>query len=603
MRNVKYIPLFFLCVAVLMIAPLACDRETGESADPYDQPPEAPVTEGPGSSLPWETAANDPVVTLRNPERGHLVSTNDVYVRGIVDGTFPARVTVEGQTLPVESDGRFEGTVAVNPQGPVLSTTARAKANGVESADRAVVFLGESLPESELIHDAMGAHLTQRFLDLLSAELSERIPAIDFTPILEQINPIIQALGVTIEIPNLEIGGLEIAVPLADGSLRIEAGIEDLYVELNVLIGPLAISGSALTEKIDFSARASFPDPGSGPPSLSLSNVQTTIQGMDLQIEGIPDLLVNLVEGLVADGLELLVRILFSTAIEGVLDGILQALTFEVPLGNLSVAAQLETVKPTVAALAVTLSANLMATQPDPEMPGGIASLFTPGALPVPTETVPGTTKPYDLALILGDDILNRAFHSLTRSGLFALNENTLPIEVSAGSLGELFPSLADIDPQLPVHLALSPGAPPIITTEADGDRVASLALLDYRLSVSVETGQPEFGDWEAFLVSTDILAEAGLVVDEPGRVSIDLALPDFSIEVLRNPIREERLILIENATALIGPAFDAIADQIKKIKISLPPILGYKIVPVSLGAEGENSDALTLYLSFEAVQ
>ena len=137
----------------------------------------------------------------------------------------------------------------------------------------------------------MGVHLTQPFLDLFAAELSQRIPAIDFAPILQQINPIIQALGVTIEIPALEIGGLGIAVPLAEGSLRVEAIIEELYVELNLLIGPLTISGSALAEQVDFSTKASFPDPGFGPPSLNLSNVQTTIQELDLQssTEPLPD--------------------------------------------------------------------------------------------------------------------------------------------------------------------------------------------------------------------------------------------------------------------------------------------------------------------------
>jgi hypothetical protein len=587
-----------------------CSEDFFSPGEKTDQADESPVDEGEGSALPWDTDDPYPVIAFSNPEPGDFASTQSIVAAGSVTGVVPDSFTINKNPVDLGAGGSFSKSTYCNSIGPLLPVLGQAKTPQFTSNERVIAILGESIHEDDPIEKAFSINGTDGLLALINELVTDTVLGFDFSPILDQLNPVLDILGATLEVTHITIADMDMTLALVDEGLLIDNLINDLSIGLHLnmdLLGlPLTADGTADVDAITFSSLSVVEtDPQSGP-QLVLQNVSTELSGFALHYENVPDWLFMLMNTATREVVEWIVDFLFTTVVPGIINGVLDALQFEIALDTLTASLDFDQFAIDSAGLRAVFQSNLTATQVAPNVPVKSRSLHTPGELPTFSQTTPDG-KSYDLALAIDDDVINRGFFSMTKAGLFSFELDSpvtlnsgRKIYLTAGAIAGLFPSLENIDPQMPVRIRLVPGAPPVLSPHADQDKMMHLGLVGYTLYVDLQTGSDNAGMWEAFSISFDIAAEAGLDVDDQGGVALDLAVPTINAQVVHNRIGEEQALLIQGALGLLDTVLDDILGTLSSVRITLPAFFGYKIVPVEVLAEGASGDILTIYVRFE---
>jgi len=605
-RKISILFALFLLVVIFS----GCDKEFFSSPDPYDQPGENPVDESTGVTDPWENDHLYPLITIDSPSPGAFSTNTKVLVKGKIEGAAPDEFAINHENVALDSQLAFTTMVACDPIGPLLPIEARAAAGDFIGKERVTAIYGESQNEDLPIKDALAFNVTESFLDVLGAAMVDLALNFPFDQLLDKINPIIDFLGVTLEIPDITIGDIEMTLETVDEGLSIDTTITDLtvflYGEMEILGIPIILDGSATAGVIEFTALATAQSDGQGGATVVMENVSTQLYDFALHLENIPDWLFTLVNALVREAMEFIVDFIFSDIVPEAINALLGAIQIEGDFGDIEVSLGYQSFNIDAGGISGVFEGNLKPLTSDPDAPVAGASLVTPGALPPFPKTSPVNHEPYDLALVIGDDLINRAFFAMTKTGLLQfdipspMDLGNITIELTTGSLAGIFPSLENVDPQLPVRVEFYPSAPPVIAPYTLDSKQAMFALAGYNISLYIDTGDPIIGQWEAFSIAFDFAAQAGIILDDQGGISLDLELPVIDAKVIHNQIGEEKALLISWVIDILDTQLDLILDQLSSLTIQLPEILGIKIVPVEIDNGGADKDYLVIYLRFE---
>ena len=275
--------------------------------------------------------------------------------------------------------------------------------------------------------------------------------------------------------------------------------------------------------------------------------------------------------------------------LEPLLDGLIEGINLDLPLGGITISQGIGGFDVTDGNWTLDFEGNAVATDPI-DAQWERFSLGSEGQRPALDGTVPATGDPYDFALTINDDFVNRLLFAVVDAGL--LNAD---LDVKAGDLAGIFSSLSKVDPDMPGTLSLYAEAPPVVTFGANG---LWLHLPDYRLQLKLNP--QDHAPWTAFVASIHLTLALDLQADGLNGVSIDLLQDDIHLVFTDNAIQESSPTL-ELVEMLVGDIVFPVLDLVAGL-LTIPPIeIGESaLVPVWLGADGATSDFLSIYFIIE---
>jgi len=592
-----------LCVFLLVLS-LAlwsgCEERKVDVDNPIYPGDEDQTTDDDAGSEPWDENPARPIVTINQPTPGEFFTEGAVTVSGTVTGLPVDEVLVNGKPVAVNG-GAFHAPVSFAPNEPVLPIYVSALTDtGRFGADRVAVIRGEMSEPQERIEDGLVVGLGNDIFPLIGGVVANVFDQLDLGPFFAQLNPIIDFLGIIVNVTAATVGGGSFTGEFTDDGLHIYGELTDLSLttELTTPNGTSTTTVTIDSMSLDLVADALV---YSGYVTVAINSLdvahgRVTYEGPLPRIIGAwgTSLLLDIVEGVVewaAQSLlpDALVDVLSSLVLDTVQIG------FDIHAGL----SYLE-IGPGAAMAGVTL--NLFLTDPNPH-PWPQGSLFEAGDAPDMLTARPPEARHFGLALALSQNFLNRFLYSAAEAELLDFNvgdpayaDDPIPLPLSAGLLAGLMPGFEVVDPDTPATLHLAPMVPAIAVARDSG--ALTLYVPDYRVEFYLHP--PDTEPWRALTMSVAVESAIDLNLDPDGAIRISLPGGVVLAQILDDPIGEGGVVtdvLADWLTQLIMPALDTI---LRLLPIQLPNIAGVAFDPLWLGTAGENQTFWTGYVGLE---
>jgi hypothetical protein len=592
MRRLFFI---FLLISLLLFFVACSDEDEGDDDDDNDEgdDDDDDTSGDPDYTEPWNEDLPVGEIEITMPESGAFVTTDQVVVRGVVSGGEIPEVWVNDEVVAV-TGGAFQTTVAFADGQTVLpiyvATTADAEVFG---ADKVTVFQGQMSPFDELLTDAMFVTLGDQALDVIGELVGGLLADLDLMPVLEPLNPIIDTESLTLSITSAAVGGSEFAGAFTDGGFGFTGALLDVNLGIEATIGVLPLTLEMTIGRFNFQGLADLLV-ADGAVSVAITAVDFNHE--DLEVtgtlpEGVVDLVLGLVEGVVEN--------VITGTLPGLLEQLLADLHVETTLIGFDLVLELSTLDIDTGALVAGLDLNASLTDPDSTLPWPRGSLYTEGAAPDLLADRPTEAAEFGLGASLGDDLLNRVLLGVADSKLLELaiggagtQPDAIELELNAGTLAFVFPSLGSVDPATRASLVLTPMAVPVALPAADGR--LTLRVPDWRLAVYLHPeGQAE---WLALEMSIDL--EMALDADPTNDGALTVALPALGMHAafLYNPLSDQAPLidfLVDWLPELLAGLLNSVLPG---LPIGLPEIGGVAIDVLYWDTLGENQDYWTAY-------
>jgi phospholipase/lecithinase/hemolysin len=612
----------------------------GESpASPYPECGPDPTPDGLSCAAPACGADGEPGtpgsafvrVTITEPQHGSFTTDlllgdgGTVRVAGTVDSDSmdDVQLIVNGVQVFPAPDGSFEtmvGLAADEVNFPILAEVLNARGEAV-ARDRVVVVQGSRLPDGARVEDAVAAHLSERGLSRIQAEVDHQL--------LQRLNLAAALNGVGVSGQWGPFGGAIFAtgagfschsLELSPGGDHVTATIfvYDVFVNFHIRgsinLGPLDIDldCDARLYSNFFQAEADLrltPVPGRpgevdvkqvGPIRWILSRLFVDLSGNVICDED----LVERVGDLIGVEFHPLVEQIVRNAIQSFLD------PFPFRPGTLADTELSERLQSAIAkirlaaragdalgirvegdigeislqgGIAVTIDASTDATLTVAAV--GEGSLDVPRTRPVWTGLSPVDGRPYSFQVTFSLSTLNQYLKALADAG--ALSRTLREVDLGGGSqpltaglLAALFPSLGELDPGTPLAMRISPTLPPMLfdtPTPAGGMVDVVLSHLVAELVVE-ERGQPEGN----VLFAAAIDARAGLDFGfSPSRGEFEVSLVGLSpattrVTLLKNSSRVPDLV-VETVLGLVAvQGIGGFEEQLRSFQVPRLPGMSF---------------------------
>ena len=445
-RRLLYVLLPLICLALL-----AGCQERSVNVDHHANATDDDQADDDAGSTPWDNEPARPLVTIQQPTPGEFFADATAPVSGEVTGVPVTQVFVNDQPVAVQ-DGHFQTTVSFAADQQVLPIYVLAKTDdGRFGGDRVVAMRGEMRAPEKNIDDALRVGLGDDVFTVIGAAVAQLFQNLDLGPIFASLNPIIDFLGITVDITAATIGGAQFSGEFTDQGLHIFGELTDVTLTADVTaFGNTSTTTITIgTLSLDMLADVLFKD---GSVAVTVSSINAAHS--DVTYDGpLPallgkagtDLLLGAIEGVVELlGRDLLPNLLSQWILTAVLDTVQIGFDIHAGLTSLDIGP---------GAAMAGLALNVFLTDPNPE-PWPYGSLFTPGAPPDMLFARPPAAQSFGVALALSANFLNRFLFSAAEAELLnfavgdpALVNDALPLPLTAGVLAGLMPAFGDIDP------------------------------------------------------------------------------------------------------------------------------------------------------------
>jgi hypothetical protein len=515
------------------------------------------------SSQPTDPTDTAPRLEITSPARGAMSSERTLVITGLATDDAPGlRVTVNGVAAELAADGAFTASIDVAPGVAVIETRA-IDASGFEATDVRAVLAGDLAPVTGAVADGLAARIGAAAFTTIGHALGNAAAGIDFTAAGRAVNPVYAnggCLGATVDITSIELGDIDVGLVPATNTLATTITLDDLVVRLHANYEVACIGGSR-----DLSVRADRVtirgDLGlTTGLATSLPSVTVGFTGFDLDVNGLPDAVVNLFNGVVDDKVAAALSNAIRDRVPPLADAALADLasrTYDVPLLG-------HTLQIHATPSKVTLDATgaLIAVDTSLAVSGGDGGMY----LTTPS-TLDDTAFGDSLGLAIADDAINQLFGGLWAAG--ALDQR-----IAADGPIPLAGLLDDEVATLDLELSL----PPTVSTTDD---VVHLALGDVILSARDAAGV----ELQRFAVTlTTTLAAA----TSSSTIQLAIGPPNAWAQVLAQSDRVERPLdaaliegLIDTVWRLLAPEATAALAE-----LPIPTIAGVTIGDAELGAD-----------------
>ncbi len=575
----------------LAVALVACGGET-DGGDPsviaLDDPtpahsaPETPASNAPNPTAPApeatpEESTTDPVIealklVIDAPARGARTEDDSIRVTGTLTGGESPSLTVAGQTVRPEANGRFAIDVPVE-HGLVIIASEAVDAAGRTAEDRRAVLVDATAEVDAEISDAMHVAIGTDALDTASALISDYVSELDVSDLLGGNLPD------GVEIESLSYGRINVRIMPRQGHLQVTLAVDRLRASVAGTVTRLGVSatfrGSAEADPAEVVARVEVNAAADGTLDFDVLSANVTLRRFDYDIRYVPGFLEDWFANLVRGQLESIVeRTMRDFVVPALFEEDSLTRTVEVFGTELELGLGINDIDVTPEGLTVALDAAARAP-----------FLRRAGAALAPQGGKPTMDSKGDVDLAISADLLSRVAHAAWAAGLldFALDDTaevevplTLTPAIIAPMLGE---AGNDIDFRDPLWVRTSPLLPPVVTIE-DGDHPLVLRIGDMLLELSTPDGP-------LVTLAVQIEARIALEVQTGDEIVFD---PDLEVTVHadvahtpRGPVEEARLErLVEELAALIP---GMIADQTFAFGADVIPV-PIRLVQASIDAD-----------------
>ncbi len=585
---------FMVLILSLIFFVAACSEEEETSSnddDDNDAAGDDDDTDEPGFTEPWNEDLPTATVRITAPANGAIGNSPQVVVQGTVTGAEGNEVWVNGEAVAV-TNGAFQTTLTFVDDERVLTIHAATPPEAsVFGADKVTVFRGNMLPADQIITDAFFLALGDEALDVVGALVADLLSDIDFMPVLEGLNPIIDTESLTVEVTAAAIGGADFQGAFLANGFGFSGALTDVVLGLSVAIGALPLDFEMTIGAFNFEGLADV--------YVADGSAAVTITHFDLGHENVtatgalPAIVIELILGAVEGVVENLVLGTLPDALED----ILASLNVQTTLIGYDLELGLTTIDIDAGGMISGFDINAYLTDPPSGQSWPVGSLFTPGDAPDLLGDRPDNAAQFGFGFSFGDDLLNKLLFSVAESGLLELalgGEGTwpdvIPLELSAGTLALIFPSLGSVDPQTPASLVLTPAAVPVALPADDGR--LTLRMPDWRMEVYLH---PE-GEavWRAMELGLDLTFAVDIDPTAAGALLVSLPALGLESVYLYNPLGDDSPVLgllTDWLPELLGGLLNAVLGG---LPIGLPDIAGIGMDVLYWDTAGDNQDYWT---------
>ena len=444
-------------LAVLLGGLLAfgCSSGSGDDDDASDDGTTDDGTTDDGGD--GSTYEGTPVITITSPERGTITPLDSVEVSGTVTGSSAiTSLTVNGGTAQVDADGRFSVNLTLGQGLTIIETVARDD-QGRESTDARGVLAGNLVEQATPVTEGLVANLSGTAMGGLATMIQDLASNTDFTAIATGLNPVAETggggcLSATVNVNSVQHGEISVGASPVAGGMAASVTVRDLVITGRANFRVACVGGGA-----DFTITASsFDLTGTINPTLDATNINVALNGVNnsfssfnLDVDGLPEFLVDLLNGTVRDQLQNILR----DTITGMVPTLANDFLSEFLADSFSIDLLGQTISLSVAPSSMnwTEQGGTIVLDTSSTVDGADA-LYLSSPRPRPADADLASTG---LRIAVADDVLNQLFASVQASG--ALDMTVLPLpgdilsaafggEVEAASITMILPPVANFD-------------------------------------------------------------------------------------------------------------------------------------------------------------
>ncbi len=496
-----------------------------------------------------------PIIVVDSPLRGTMTEDGLVLVTGQVsdEGSGVAQVDINGQRAELAADGSFTASVSLEHGITMLESVVVDNA-GNQSDDLRAILNGPMVPQGTPVLNAIIAKVNTKTLGVLEASVETLVESVDFGQVAQPLNPLVDVgnscAGVEVDLDTAEKSQVTMALVPTDNGIEVEVVMHDLDVDMTAdysigcfgggASGGVNISASSAraTALLDVSIDAG------GNIQVDLSNLNTSFVDFDLDVGGIPEIIVNLFNGTV----ESKVRGILEDQVRTLVPSTGEEFLAEFTRASWSVPVLSDTLNFSVAPTSVEISQEGIALRVEANTE--FASVQGASYLSSPRPPPMTGTNDQGLNVGIADDLGNQLLASLWASGMLESNIQPLLVEPMQALFG-------DTATDIRVDLSL----PPVITTDPASDAVR-LSIGDLLVYV---------GDGTNTLVEFAISADIDLAVTNEGgslKLTTDAArvygkLIELSSQVTLNVNDDTVAAIAELAIREISGQSDGLLDAL----------------------------------------
>ncbi len=556
-------------------------------------------------------AAPSAKVEITAPARASFQVPGPIAVEGRV--TDPALnepvagVTVNGQPVTLDADGRFATTVTLVPGMNTIDARASMMSGRRGSATIGVIA-GEYGPALTPISQAAQIRVNDIALDAIASIVESVLRTADLKSLFVAGNPLLATdllgfIRVTIDVKDVVYSDIRSSIDSTPAGLVIRAEVLNPVLTIDAFANVIATFGiqnvelradsAVITTTLDLDAR---PD---GTVDVTTSAPTTTFTNFHVIAPGIAPILVGLIQGRVETEVRNVAQDAIVNKIPTFLETSIAKVLRPAPFDLLG--------KPYTVELfveSISFDQDGVSTSYGLRCAGGTGLTLLAGHA-AGAYTTPGTPPvlqpgPRGVTISVNDDAWNRALHAAWAGGVFDIDLDAaffaklnvqLPFQLEAGALGALLPELAAVaPPTAPVSVRLRPALPPLLVVQGSPDLFLAQAG-----EVAVEIHCDRGSGWEhvfTFVAQLEVGATCGLSAQ--GLSFSASSLPRLRFQVVSEPmveIDDRRLEVF--GTVLLTATLPQLLNTMQTIAIPYLPQL--RTFSVAAYRDGPMGDFLTI--------
>jgi hypothetical protein len=493
-----------------------------------------------------------PTLEVFTPDRGTTSEGHDVTVTGrVTDDKSGVKVTVNGIAATVAKDGTFTAPLTVDDGVSIIETHA------IDSSDQDVrdvraIMAGTLSPTDGTASNTIAARVGTTGFTKLGNMLAGLAQALDWKSLALAMNPVYDSSGCNsakIDIQDLTVGAIAVALTPADGTLGIHVSIDNVYVKMHADFRAVCISGSTTVEVRSTRAHVKGDlavSTAGGTLSATLPTSTVTLDGFSLDINNVPGAIESLIKDEARKAAEKALNKAVQDQVPAQASEALGGLLAEPISTDLLGHATQFTMTPT----AVTLTPDGLTVGVDTKLhvTGGEGGLFVSS----PSTLTPTVWQSTDLGIALDDDLLNQLFSSLWATG--ALSQ-ALSLDGDASILTALLDDDAksiDLEMKLPPAVRASNG-------------VLELAIGDLILHVK------DASNTEIQTFALTIITSLSAAPSSTGQIAVTLGTPTIKAQVLAQTEVVDRPLTSSQLEGIVSGAWGLVGGLVGDALVGLP--------------------------------
>lgn len=467
-----------------------------------------------------------PLIIIDTPVRGTMTEDGRVTVSGHVsdENSGVKSVVVNGQEAELNSDGTFTTNMNLIEGITMLESVVTDNA-GNRSDDLRAILNGQMADQGSTVKNALVGNVNRQTLNILGNMVTDLAEDTNFGKVGRAFNPLVNAgtscNGVTLDLETANKSGVDMKLNPTAAGIEVEVIMYNLDVDMNARFSAVCVGGSAgvniSATRLSAKGLLDFKVTAAGNIKVTLDGLQTSFKGFDLDVGAIPDVVVNLFNGVVEKKVKAIIGDEVMKMVPPLGEKFLSDFTKSTLKFN--VLGDTLNIKLRPADIAMSNKGIAIRVDGSTELKNVQGASYLTSPSPVPT--LSNSSKALNVGL--ADDIANQLMASLWASGAM----ETLIEPQLIPQMRNLFGDSAD---DITANLML----PPVVSTDSStgavrltvGDLVVRVAdpsgvLVEFAVSAEIDLKLKQDGD--ALKLITDTASVRGKLIEKSPNVVLNI--------------------------------------------------------------------------------